>query len=111
MNKVSSPDSTNYGGGGGSSHNNVHSDVKEQIYQDKLAELKLQLRQLHDGVLPDYLKRLRRLEATFKERARVNTVVRDLEIDGNAPLPEAARQWIESNGDVSLVIELDTRLL
>ena len=56
-------------------------EIKEQMYQDKLNELKLQLRQLQEGVLPEYTKRLRRLEATYKERARVNQVVRELEIE------------------------------
>ena len=47
--------------------------------QDKLAELKRQLEQLQDGVLPEYSKRLRRLEASHKERVRVNAVIRELE--------------------------------
>ena len=49
------------------------------ISQDKLAELKRQLEQLRDGVLPEYSKRLRRLEASHKERVRVNAVIRELE--------------------------------
>ena len=48
-------------------------------HQDKLAELKRQLEQLQEGALPEYTKRLRRLEANHKERARVNAVIRELE--------------------------------
>ena len=48
-------------------------------HQDKLAELKRQLEQLQEGALPEYTKRLRRLEANHKERVRVNAVIRELE--------------------------------
>jgi putative ABC transport system permease protein len=34
----------------------------------------------------------------------------DLEVDSNTPLPPEAIAWIEQNGDLSLVIELDTML-
>ncbi len=34
----------------------------------------------------------------------------DLEVDSNTPLPASALAWIEQNGDLSLVIELDTML-
>src|SRR5210317_1459831 len=34
----------------------------------------------------------------------------DLEVDSNTPLPPEALAWIEQNGDLSLVIELDTML-
>ena len=44
-----------------------------------MAELKRQLEQLQEGCLPEYLKRLRRLEASHKERVRVNAVIRELE--------------------------------
>ena len=53
--------------------------IAHTISQDKLAELKRQLEQLRDGVLPEYSKRLRRLEASHKERVRVNAVIRELE--------------------------------
>ncbi|TRY73269.1 hypothetical protein TCAL_01939 [Tigriopus californicus] len=51
------------------------------MYQDKLAELKSQLEKLRHGTLPDYVKKLRRLENLFKERKRVNTIIRDLEVE------------------------------
>lgn len=34
----------------------------------------------------------------------------DLEVDSNTPLPATALDWIEQNGDLSLVVELDTML-
>ena len=50
-------------------------------FQDKLADLKRQLRQLHQGALPEYSRRLRRAESVYRERQRVNAIVRDLEMD------------------------------
>lgn len=51
------------------------------MYQDKLSELKRQLAQLNEGSHPDWTKKLRRLEAAYKERLRINTIIRDLEIE------------------------------
>ena len=44
-----------------------------------MAELKRQLEELQGGNLPEYSKRLRRLEGTQKERVRVNAVIKELE--------------------------------
>eukprot|EP00095_Tigriopus_kingsejongensis_P011856 maker-scaffold180_size281610-snap-gene-0.32 protein:Tk11856 transcript:maker-scaffold180_size281610-snap-gene-0.32-mRNA-1 annotation:"sin3 histone deacetylase corepressor complex component sds3" len=54
-------------------------EIKEQMYQDKLAELKNQLEKLRHGTLPEYVKKLRRLENLYKERKRVNAIIRELE--------------------------------
>lgn len=51
-----------------------YTEIREQMYQDKLADLKEQLRQLHQGTHPDYVKRLRKLETAYAERKRVNQV-------------------------------------
>ena len=56
-------------------------EIKEQMYQDKLSHLKRQLDQLHDESLPEYSKKLKRVEATYRERMRITTVIRDLEVD------------------------------
>ena len=56
-------------------------EMKEQMYQVKLSQLKRQLEQLNDGKLPDYTKKLRRLEATYRERMRISEVIHDLEVD------------------------------
>lgn len=64
-----------------SSSRREYTEIKEQMYQDKLAELRHQLTQLNEGNLPEYLKKLRRLEQLFKERIRINGVIRDLEVE------------------------------
>ncbi|XP_076236717.1 sin3 histone deacetylase corepressor complex component SDS3 isoform X4 [Calliopsis andreniformis] len=54
-----------------------YTEIKEQVYQDKLASLKKQLQQLKDGTHPEYNRKLKRLEAQYKERLRLNTIYRD----------------------------------
>ncbi|KAK2171142.1 hypothetical protein NP493_1099g00024 [Ridgeia piscesae] len=49
-------------------------EIKEQMYQDKLAQLKKQLQQLKDSTLPDYMKKLKKIEQHYKERVWVNEV-------------------------------------
>ena len=56
-------------------------EMKEQMYQDKLAELKRQLAKLNDGSLQEWTKKLRKLKLAFEERIRYNDVVRDLEVE------------------------------
>ncbi|CAB4059729.1 SUDS3 [Lepeophtheirus salmonis] len=53
----------------------------ELMYQDKLSHLKRQLEKLEEGIHPEYVKKLRKLECSYKERMRVNDIVRDLEIE------------------------------
>lgn len=52
-------------------------EMKEQIYQDKLGSLKKQKQQLKEGVHPEYSRKVKRLEAQYKERLRLNAVYRD----------------------------------
>ncbi|XP_050447419.1 sin3 histone deacetylase corepressor complex component SDS3 isoform X2 [Cataglyphis hispanica] len=54
-----------------------YTEIKEQMYQDKLASLKKQLQQLKDGTHPEYNRKLKRLEAQYKERLRLNIIYRD----------------------------------
>lgn len=65
----------------GSQYRQEHTEIKEQMYQDKLAHLKNQLKQLNDATLPEYAKKLRRIEATYRERMRISSVIKDLEGD------------------------------
>lgn len=58
-----------------------YTEMKEQIYQDKLHHLKSQLEELQNGSLPEYTKKLKRLEGTYRERMRICAVIRDLETD------------------------------
>uniref|UniRef100_M3ZKB2 SDS3 homolog, SIN3A corepressor complex component n=1 Tax=Xiphophorus maculatus TaxID=8083 RepID=M3ZKB2_XIPMA len=45
-------------------------EIKEQMYQDKLASLKRQLQQLQEGSLQEYQKRMKKLDQQYKERLR-----------------------------------------
>ena len=45
-----------------------------RMYQDKLAQLKKQLQQLKDGTLPEYMKKLKKLEQQHRERMRMNEI-------------------------------------
>lgn len=38
------------------------------MYQDKLAQLKGQLQQLRDGTHPEYKKKLKKIDISYKER-------------------------------------------
>ena len=44
------------------------------MYQDKLAQLKKQLVQLKEGTLPEYMKKMRKIDQQYKERLRVNEI-------------------------------------
>ena len=56
-------------------------EMKEQMYQDKLADLKRQLAKLNDETLPEYQKKLRKLDIMYRERLRFNEVIKDLEVE------------------------------
>ncbi|XP_054723539.1 sin3 histone deacetylase corepressor complex component SDS3-like isoform X3 [Uloborus diversus] len=56
-----------------------YTEIKEQMYQDKLANLKKQLQQLEDGVHPEYLKRLKKLDQSFQTRQLLNEVFERIE--------------------------------
>ncbi|KAL7648031.1 UNVERIFIED_CONTAM: hypothetical protein RMT77_001648 [Armadillidium vulgare] len=57
------------------------SGIKEQMYQDKLAQLKSQLQQLRDGTHPEYKKKLKKIDISYKERLKLNDLWRDLEME------------------------------
>ncbi|KAL3268815.1 hypothetical protein HHI36_007911 [Cryptolaemus montrouzieri] len=58
-------------------HNDEPLEIKEQMYQDKLASLKKKLQQLKDGTHHDYNKKVKKLEQQYKERLRINLLYRD----------------------------------
>jgi len=75
-------DSDNSGGNPYFKHQNAEfTEMKEQMYQDKLADLKRQLSKLNDETLPEYQKKLRRLDKMYEERLRFNEVIKDLEVE------------------------------
>jgi len=58
-----------------------YADIREQMYQDKLASLRLQLQRLQDGNLPEYQKKMKKLDLNFKEAARFREVAREYEME------------------------------
>ena len=44
------------------------------MYQDKLSQLKKQLSMLKDGSLPEYQKKLKKIEFQYQERQRLNEI-------------------------------------
>jgi len=56
-------------------------EMKEQMYQDKLGHLKKQLQQLSDGTHPEWVKRVKKLDTNLKERLFINGVIKDLELE------------------------------
>ncbi|XP_058444121.1 sin3 histone deacetylase corepressor complex component SDS3 [Malaya genurostris] len=64
---------------GSSNHRNMDEpiEIKEQMYQDKLASLKKQLEELRSGTHPEYLRRVKKLEHQYNERMRLNDIYRE----------------------------------
>ncbi|XP_062600232.1 sin3 histone deacetylase corepressor complex component SDS3-like [Saccostrea cucullata] len=58
-----------------------YTEIKEQMYQDKLAHLKKQLQQLEEGTLPEYIKKRKKIDQNYKERIRINEIWREFELD------------------------------
>lgn len=65
--------------GSSSNHRNIDEpiEIKEQMYQDKLATLKKQLEELRSGTHPEYVRRLKKLEHQYNERIRLNEIYRE----------------------------------
>ncbi|XP_033628236.1 sin3 histone deacetylase corepressor complex component SDS3-like isoform X2 [Asterias rubens] len=56
-------------------------EMKEQMYKEKLASLKKQLQSLSDGTHPELNRKLKKLEQMYKERLRMAEVARCYEIE------------------------------
>ena len=54
-----------------------------RMYQDKLAQLKKQLQQLKEGTLPEYMKKLKKLDQQYRERLRINEVWLNYEVSSH----------------------------
>ncbi|XP_076064351.1 sin3 histone deacetylase corepressor complex component SDS3 isoform X2 [Oratosquilla oratoria] len=100
----------------GESRKGEYAGIKEQMYQDKLAQLKKQLQQLREASHPDYNKKLKKIELLFKERLRLNDIWRDLEMENveREYLAEkrlAAIEFEEKKGELreNLLIELEEK--
>lgn len=58
-------------------NNDEPMEIKEQMYQDKLASLHKMLGDLKAMCHPEYLKKVKKLENMYKERLRLNETYRD----------------------------------
>ncbi|XP_025089217.1 sin3 histone deacetylase corepressor complex component SDS3-like isoform X2 [Pomacea canaliculata] len=88
-------------------------EIKEQMYQDKLAQLKKQLQALQEGTLPEYIKRLKKIDQQYKERLRLNELWRDIELevverDYHKEKKESVKEFEEKKVELkeTLVMEL-----
>uniref|UniRef100_A0A1B6GLD0 Sin3 histone deacetylase corepressor complex component SDS3 n=2 Tax=Proconiini TaxID=565685 RepID=A0A1B6GLD0_9HEMI len=58
-----------------------YTEIKEQVYRDKLFNLKAQLNQLKEGTHPEYNRLVKKLEVEWRERLRMNVIWRDYLVD------------------------------
>ncbi|KAJ8894369.1 hypothetical protein PR048_007020 [Dryococelus australis] len=56
-------------------------EIKEQMYKNKLSSLKKQLQQLKDGTHPEYNRKLKKLDMALKERLRMNSISKDYMVE------------------------------
>ncbi|XP_050023011.1 sin3 histone deacetylase corepressor complex component SDS3 isoform X4 [Dermacentor andersoni] len=91
-------------------------EIKEQMYRDKLATLKKQLAQLKDDTHPEYVKRLRKIEQLYQERLFMNEVFQCHEIERVEreyihEKKAAVREFEEKKIDLreSLIMELEEK--
>lgn len=96
--------------------NNNYTELKEQMYLDKLNNLREQLYQLDAGVHPEYLRQMKRIETQRQERLLLNEafqiyeterVEREYVNEKKAALREFEDRKIELKE--SLILELEDR--
>jgi Sin3 histone deacetylase corepressor complex component SDS3 len=58
-----------------------YTEIKEQMYQDKLANLKDQLKQLDSHIHPEYVRRVKKVEHAYHERIILNEAFLCFETD------------------------------
>ncbi|XP_060834090.1 sin3 histone deacetylase corepressor complex component SDS3 [Rhopalosiphum padi] len=61
----------------GKENREKHTEIQEQVYQDKLASIQKQLQQLRDGTHVEYVKQLKKLDAQHKNELMMNNLWRD----------------------------------
>ncbi|KAG8196244.1 hypothetical protein JTE90_023800 [Oedothorax gibbosus] len=97
-----------------------YTEIKEQMYQDKLASLKKQLKQLEDGVHPDYMKRFKKLEQQYQarqlwsevfERVEIERVERDYVLEKEAAHKEFEEKKIEVRENLIADLEEKKRMI
>lgn len=80
-------------------------EIKEQMYQDKLANLKRQLEELETNQHPEYLRRLKKLEFQCHERLCLNDIQRNyltecVERDYILEKKAASKEYEEKKADL-----------
>ncbi|KAL1502070.1 hypothetical protein ABEB36_007270 [Hypothenemus hampei] len=91
-------------------------EIKEQMYQDKLATLKKKLQQLRDGTHPEYNKKVKKLEAQYHERLNLNDIYREymnesIKRDYALEIKAAAKDFEEKKIDLreTLISDLEDK--
>lgn len=104
--------------GSSSNHRNIDEpiEIKEQMYQDKLASLKKQLEELRAGTHPEYVRRVKKLEHQYNERIRLNEIYREyliscVERDYILEKNAAVKEYEEKKNDLqeNLVTDFEDR--
>lgn len=98
------------GGIGGAFDDTV--EIKEQMYQDKLTQLRKQLDDLDNGVHTEFLRRVGKLEMQYNERIRLNEVYREylvecVERDYIYEKRSAAKEFDEKKEDLKFNLLTD----
>lgn len=104
--------------GSSGNHRNMDEpiEIKEQMYQDKLASLKKQLDELRAGTHPEYVRRVKKLEQQYNERIRLNEIYREyliscVERDYILEKNAAVKEYEEKKNDLqeNLVTDFEDR--
>ncbi|XP_062547837.1 sin3 histone deacetylase corepressor complex component SDS3 [Armigeres subalbatus] len=104
--------------GSSGNHRNMDEpvEIKEQMYQDKLASLKKQLDELRAGTHPEYVRRVKKLEHQYNERIRLNEIYREyliscVERDYILEKNAAVKEYEEKKNDLqeNLVTDFEDR--
>ncbi|KAL4099088.1 hypothetical protein QTP88_023576 [Uroleucon formosanum] len=100
----------------GKENREKHTEIKEQVYQDKLACIHKQLQQLRDGTHGEYVKKLKKLDAQHKNQLFMNNLWRDCLLDAierefNRERRLARKEFEDRNAELTetLISELNER--
>ncbi|KAL8605132.1 hypothetical protein ACOMHN_018933 [Nucella lapillus] len=90
-------------------HGGNRTEIKEQMYQDKLSQLKKQLQMLNEGTLPEFMKKSKKIQQQYLERQRQNETWRDLELDiavrdCNKEKKDADKEFLEKKVELKEVL-------
>ncbi|XP_060865957.1 sin3 histone deacetylase corepressor complex component SDS3-like [Metopolophium dirhodum] len=100
----------------GKENREKHTEIQEQVYQDKLAGIQKQLQQLRDGTHGEYVKQLKKLDAQHKNELMMNNLWRDclfdaIEREFNRERRLAHKEFEDRNAELTetLISELNER--